>query len=122
MLLEREEESRVDPGMIVDLSLGGVRLLTQDPLEVGKIVGLIIEIQEDSPLRLQGKVVWGRRIRDLKDLDPELREQYGVEDLEKYYVGFEFLHYLYGIVFADLTPELEARVSHYMTFVARMKH
>jgi len=51
-------DSKVVPGILVDLSAGGMALLSFSPIPVGTMVNLSIEVPGLKTQPLEGKVVW----------------------------------------------------------------
>ena len=84
-------------GLIVDISMGGVRLLSGRQVPNGAVLHLNVEIEEQSVLKLKGKVVWGNR----------------VEALKKFQHGIEFI---YGVEFANISSTIKSIIDEYLDF------
>lgn len=95
--VERGDAKEILPGLILDISPGGVRLLTSRQISEGTVVALSIELEERSPIQVQGKVVWGNQ----------------VEALRKFQHGIEFVH---GIQFEEHAKAIDEMIEEYIKF------
>lgn len=83
ILYVEENRQEPDPGIIVDLGLGGARLLTRMSLPENRKVTLILELEEDNPIQVEGRITWTRNAVENEDTLPFV-------DDAKYYHGVEF--------------------------------
>ena len=77
--LENEDTSDKSP-LLIDLSEGGLRLVVEDPLDVGTKIRLQLEVVDcEVPIHATAQVVWCRQSPPYEvgvrfiDLDPEQR-------------------------------------------------
>lgn len=84
-------------GLIVDISMGGVRLLSARNIPEKAILNLNVELEEHAVLKLRGKVVWGNR----------------VEALKKFQHGIEFV---YGVEFDKISSTIKTIIDEYLDF------
>lgn len=61
------------PVMIVDLSAGGARILTQFRIQKGMPISLTIPLFDENTIRTSGKVVWAKETDILK------KHNFGIE-------------------------------------------
>lgn len=95
--VEEGKNKDVFSGLIVDISMGGVRVLSARQVPDGAMLHLNVELEEHSVLKLKGKVVWGNR----------------VEALKKFQHGIEFI---YGVEFANISSSIKSIIDEYLDF------
>lgn len=75
-----EDSDSAVPVMLVDLSAGGARILSQFPLSVGNTIDMIIPLAEEVSVGVKGDVVWVKEMEMMKEY------RFGVE----YMAGIQF--------------------------------
>lgn len=95
--MEEGGNKEIFSGLIVDISMGGVRLLSARQVPNGATLHLNVELEEQSVLKLNGKVVWGNRVEALKKF------QHGVE-------------FIYGVEFASTSSTVKSIIDEYLDF------
>jgi len=101
ILYVEENRREPDPGIIVDLGIGGAKLLTRKSLTENRTITLTMELEEDHPLQVMGKIVWSRSIAEEDGSSPFV-------DDTKYYQGVEFI---------DVATDVRASILDYLDYV-----
>jgi c-di-GMP-binding flagellar brake protein YcgR len=68
------------PGLLVDLSAGGARVMSQFPISIGEEIFLRIPLFEEKTIEVIGEVVWSKELEAMKEYN------FGVE----YMGGIQF--------------------------------
>jgi hypothetical protein len=103
ILYVEENRQEPDPGIIVDLGLGGAKLLTRKSLPENRLITLIMELEEGRPIQVPGKIIWSRNVAG--DDDTSL-----FVDDAKYYQGVEFV---------DPSLDVKERILDYLDYVTQ---
>lgn len=85
------------PGLMVDIGFGGMRFLSQMPLIVGEKISVLLELEEGSKTRIEGKIVWKKQM----------------EILRQYNFGIEYVH---GLQFMELPDKIRALIEEYLEY------
>lgn len=95
-------EAEKSPGLILDISLGGARLLSGRQIPEETRIRLNVEMEGSDAIHLDGKVVWTNR----------------VEALKKFQHGIEFLH---AVQFGDYSSEIKRMLETYIHYQNALK-
>ncbi|MBI2265173.1 MAG: PilZ domain-containing protein [Armatimonadetes bacterium] len=106
IVAHEEDASRPHPGLIVDINGAGARLLAQREFPVERRILLTIQLQEDLPLRVGGKVVWRRQMLKMEPLRQGFAGLYG-DSAVQFAPGLDYLHFLHGLEFEQYCGEVE---------------
>lgn len=74
-----DELKEIFSGLIVDISMAGIRLLSSRQIPKDAVLALNIELEEGTILRLKGQVVWGNHVDALKKFQHGIEFVYGIE-------------------------------------------
>ncbi len=89
-------------GLIVDISLGGARLISSRRLEEDQVVVLHIELEENNVISVPSRIVWSNH----------------VDALKKFQHGVEFVH---AVEFKDYPDEVRSVLDTYIHYQNTMK-
>jgi c-di-GMP-binding flagellar brake protein YcgR len=95
--LTQDSEEKTLAGLIMDISLGGARILTSKLLPSKSVIDLKIELEEGESIIIQGLVMWGN----------------AVEALKKFQHGIEFIH---GVQFQTHEEKTKKIIEDYIKF------
>ncbi|MFP4497262.1 MAG: PilZ domain-containing protein [Vulcanimicrobiota bacterium] len=76
----RFDQEQPEPALLVDISAGGAKIMSQRPLSVGEEVEMSLSLYENKTIFVDGKIVWTR------DMDLMKEYKFGVE----YMGGIQF--------------------------------
>lgn len=89
-------------GLIVDISLGGARLVTSREFPVDSTVTVAIEVEEKKVIHLKGRIVWSNH----------------VEALKKFQHGIEFVH---AIEFKEYSQQIKETLEAIIGYQSSLK-
>lgn len=67
------------PGLLVDLSGGGARIMSQFPLSIGEEIFLRIPLFEEKTIEVVGDVVWSKELEAMKEYNFGVEYMGGVQ-------------------------------------------
>ncbi|MCL5774068.1 MAG: PilZ domain-containing protein [Firmicutes bacterium] len=88
------------PGLMVDISIGGLKLLTEKPIAAETEVLLRIQLESSKPVEIAGKIVWSRKLE--------------ADIFKKFNFSMVYLH---GIAFHKHSAEIEVYLQEYFEFI-----
>ncbi|MDQ7825740.1 MAG: PilZ domain-containing protein [Candidatus Eremiobacteraeota bacterium] len=77
--LELDGKESVIPGIVVDVSLGGMKILTQMPVECDGDLAIVIEYEGKKRLSIPGRLMWQQKMEVLRQFSFGIEHINGVE-------------------------------------------
>lgn len=93
-LFQQESSPQIYPGIVLDMTVSGVKLITTKPVQIDSMVILHLELREYKPFAVKGIVKWAKPISTSQKQE-----------------CFPSPNHLQEIVFTDLTPDVSKAIA-----------